>query len=55
MWGRDMLIVGQQVRTERGDRLDILGTDVDGDLHIIELKRDRKPRDRWALESRSAH
>lgn len=45
MLGRDLLIVGQQVRTESGNRLDLLGIDVEGDLHIIELKRDRTPRD----------
>ncbi len=45
MLGRDLLIVGQQVRTESGNRLDLLGIDVDGDLHLIELKRDRTPRD----------
>lgn len=45
MLGRDLLIVGQQVRTASGNRLDLLGIDVDGDLHIIELKRDRTPRD----------
>lgn len=45
MLGRDLLIIGQQVPTESGNRLDLLGIDVDGDLHIIELKRDRTPRD----------
>ena len=45
MLGRDLLIVGQQVRTASGKRLDLLGIDVDGNLHIIELKRDRTPRD----------
>jgi hypothetical protein len=43
--GRDLLIVGQQVRTSSGKRLDLLGIDAEGDLHIIELKRDRTPRD----------
>ncbi|MFC6975096.1 endonuclease NucS domain-containing protein [Halomicroarcula sp. GCM10025709] len=45
MLGRDLLIVGQQIRTASGNRLDLLGIDADGDLHIIELKRDRTPRD----------
>ena len=45
MLGKDLLILGQQVRTESGNRLDILGIDVEGDLHIVELKRDRTPRD----------
>jgi len=42
---RELLIVGQQVHTNSGNRLDLLGMDVDGDLHLIELKRDRTPRD----------
>ena len=45
MLGRDLLILGHQVRTESGNRLDLLGIDVEGNLHIIELKRDRTPRD----------
>ncbi|AEN07455.1 hypothetical protein Halar_0190 (plasmid) [halophilic archaeon DL31] len=43
--GRNILIIGQQVRTASGKRLDLLGMDAEGDLHIIELKRDRTPRD----------
>lgn len=45
MLGRDLLIIGQQVHTDSGNRLDLLGIDVDGNLHIIELKRGRTPRD----------
>ncbi|MFC7070512.1 hypothetical protein [Halobaculum lipolyticum] len=45
MLGRDLLIIGQQVRTPSGNRLDLLGIDADGDLHLIELKRGRTPRD----------
>lgn len=45
MLGQDLLIIGQQVHTASGNRLDLLGIDADGDLHIIELKRDRTPRD----------
>lgn len=45
MLGRDLLIVGRQVHTDSGNRLDLLGIDVEGDLHLIELKRDRTPRD----------
>ena len=33
------------MRTAIGKRLDLSGIDVEGDLHIIELKRDRTPRD----------
>lgn len=43
--GRDLLVVGQQVRTPSGNWLDILGMDPEGDLHVVELKRDRTPRD----------
>ncbi len=43
--GRDLLIVGRQLRTAGGKRLDLLGIDAEGDLHIIELKRNRTPRD----------
>lgn len=45
MLGRDLLIIGQQVHTASGNRIDLLGIDPEGDLHIIELKRDRTPRD----------
>lgn len=45
MLGRDLLIVGRQVHTDSGNRLDLLGIDIEGDLHLIELKRDRAPRD----------
>ncbi|WP_254862270.1 endonuclease NucS domain-containing protein [Halovivax gelatinilyticus] len=43
--GRDLLIIGRQVRTASGNFIDLLGIDADGDLHVIELKRDRTPRD----------
>lgn len=43
--GRDLLVVGQQIHTPSGNRLDILGMDPEGDLHVVELKRDRTPRD----------
>lgn len=45
MLGRDLLIVGQQVQTDSGNQLDLLAIDAEGDLHLIELKRDRTPRD----------
>lgn len=45
MLGRDLLIIGQQVRTASGKRVDLLGIDAEGDLHLIEVKRDRTPRD----------
>lgn len=43
--GLDVLIVGRQVQTSYGGRIDLLGIDQDGDLAIIELKRDKTPRD----------
>lgn len=43
--GRDVLIIGRQVQTTQDNFIDLLGIDADGDLHVIELKRDRTPRD----------
>ena len=43
--GMDVLIIGKQVLTEHGGRVDLLGIDRQGDTIIIELKRDRTPRD----------
>lgn len=43
--GLDILVLGRQHVTEHGTRLDLLGLDAEGDLHIVELKRDRTPRD----------
>jgi len=45
MLGRELLVLGRQVRTASGNFIDLLGIDADGDLHIIELKRDRTPRE----------
>lgn len=42
--GQDILIIGEQVRTKSGP-LDFLGIDKSGNLVVIELKRDRLPRD----------
>jgi hypothetical protein len=36
-----LLIIGRQVTTRNGGRLDLLAMDILGDLHVIELKRDR--------------
>lgn len=41
----DVLPIGRQVRTDFGGEIDILAIDSDGNLVIIELKRDRTPRD----------
>ena len=43
--GLDVLVIGREVATENGGRIDILAMNQDGDLSIIELKRDRTPRD----------
>lgn len=43
--GERLLVVARQVITDHGKRIDLLAVDADGDLHILELKRDRTPRD----------
>lgn len=43
--GLDLLIIGRQVITDFDGHIDILAIDRKGDLTIIELKRDRTPRD----------
>lgn len=43
--GLNVLIIGRQVRTPSGGRLDLLAIDQQGDLLILELKRDRTPRE----------
>jgi hypothetical protein len=43
--GLDVLVLGRQVVTDFGGRIDVLTIDREGDLTIIELKRDRTPRD----------
>jgi hypothetical protein len=42
--GIDMLVVGSQVNTGFG-RIDVLGMTRDGELVVVEIKRDRTPRD----------
>jgi hypothetical protein len=41
----DLLIIGRQVDTDLGGYIDLLCIDGNGDLVIIELKRDKTPRD----------
>lgn len=40
-----VLVIGRQVRTALGGYIDLLGVDNHGDLVIVELKRDRTPRE----------
>jgi len=44
----NLLIIGRQISTNLGGFIDLLGIDRDGDVVIIELKRDRTPRDTLA-------
>ena len=43
--GQDLLVIGREVPTVNRGRIDILAIDQMGNLYIIELKRDRTPRD----------
>jgi hypothetical protein len=40
-----LLVVGRQVMTDFGKRIDLLAVDAEGSLYAIELKRDRTPRE----------
>jgi hypothetical protein len=41
----DLLLIGRQVVTDFGKRIDILAIDSEGDLCVIELKKERTPRE----------
>lgn len=41
----ELLLIGHQVLSAHGKFVDILGIDVEGTVHIVELKRDKTPRE----------
>jgi hypothetical protein len=43
--GEPLLLIGRQVPTAYGKYIDLLAIGADGTLHVLELKRDRTPRD----------
>ena len=43
--GQALMILGRQVKTDAGKIVDLLGVDAEGAVHILELKRDRTPRE----------
>lgn len=43
--GDRLLVIGRQVRTPHGKFIDLLALDGEGNLHVLELKRDKTPRD----------
>lgn len=43
--GEPLLFIGRQVPTIHGNYIDLLAVDAEGGLHVLELKRDRTPRD----------
>lgn len=43
--GLEVLVLGRQVQTDHGGFVDVLAVDMDGAVHVLELKRDRTPRD----------
>ncbi len=42
---QNLLVIGRQVSTEHGGYIDLLGIEPNGDLVIVELKRDKTPRE----------
>jgi hypothetical protein len=45
MLGERLLVIGRQVPTAHGAFIDLLAIDGDGTLHVLELKRNRTPRE----------
>ena len=43
--GLDVVIIGRQVITEFGGRIDLLGLDLEGNTVLFELKKGKTPRD----------
>jgi len=43
--GMELLIIGRQITTDFGGRIDLMAIDRQGDITIIELKRNKTPRD----------
>lgn len=43
--GTTLMVIGSEVVTPFGKRLDLLAIDADGNLHVLELKRDHTPRE----------
>lgn len=43
--GDPLMLIGRQVPTSHGGFIDLLGIDADARLHVLELKRDRTPRE----------
>ncbi|MEE6295313.1 endonuclease NucS domain-containing protein [Georgenia wangjunii] len=43
--GDRLLVIGRQVRTPHGHYIDLLAMDAEGNLRVLELKRERTPRD----------
>ena len=42
---KDLLLIGRQITTDFGGVIDLLGLDGNGDIVLIELKRDKTPRE----------